>query len=282
MGAGAAKITANTVAAARPGRAAAAAGATDEALDKVAAREPKAGGGDGRGLTAKSGSQEGLPLGAGEILEISVSGLGGHICAVSLEGTATLQELLDAIEANAGIPAGGQRLFLRDKELTGHCFLGNLAPLGDLLSDYKREEGLLLVRQSPEQVTWLREIEQCDSVCAWLARAPADARQDRFVVLTAVARDGLALQFASTELQADHDVVFTAVKQNGWALEFASRELQADRDLVLDAVLHSGGVLCILAGELQADREVVLSAIAQDGAALCFASRDIQAELRHH
>eukprot|EP00971_Amphidinium_carterae_P028916 568826-Amphidinium_carterae.1 len=58
------------------------------------------------------------------------------------------------------------------------------------------------------------------------ARAPTDRdfsrlREDRRVVLVAVARDGFALRCAADELRADHEVVLAAVGQNGFALQYA-------------------------------------------------------------
>jgi len=43
-----------------------------------------------------------------------------------------------------------------------------------------------------------------------------------------VAQNGLALGFATAELQADKGLVLAAVAQNGLALKFATAVLQAD------------------------------------------------------
>ena len=58
------------------------------------------------------------------------------------------------------------------------------------------------------------------------------------VVLEAVKRNGLALQFAP-DFQADRDLVMAAVKRNGLALQFAP-DFKADRDLVMAAVKNHG------------------------------------------
>jgi hypothetical protein len=47
----------------------------------------------------------------------------------------------------------------------------------------------------------------------------------------AVKQSGLALEFASKELQADRDVVIEAVNQNGEALSYASAKLKGDKEL---------------------------------------------------
>ena len=51
-------------------------------------------------------------------------------------------------------------------------------------------------------------------------------------VLEAVRRNGMALQYASTELKANREIVLEAVRQNGLALEFASEALQRDPDII--------------------------------------------------
>ena len=54
--------------------------------------------------------------------------------------------------------------------------------------------------------------------------------------LAAVTQEGIALRYASAEMQNERDVVLTAVKQNGIALDYASGEMKNDRDVVLAAV----------------------------------------------
>jgi O-glycosyl hydrolase len=50
--------------------------------------------------------------------------------------------------------------------------------------------------------------------------------KDREVVLAAVAKDGLALQFALPTQKKDEKVVLAAITQNPQALKYASEELQ--------------------------------------------------------
>lgn len=61
-------------------------------------------------------------------------------------------------------------------------------------------------------------------------------------VMEKVAQNGLALQHASTELQANREVVIAAAVQNWDALQYASTELQADLKLSrqLKSALHRG------------------------------------------
>ncbi|CAK0821336.1 unnamed protein product, partial [Prorocentrum cordatum] len=66
---------------------------------------------------------------------------------------------------------------------------------------------------------------------------PAAHRQDRAVMMEAVALDGLALNSVyGTELRADAELVRVAVRQNWAALQFASEALRQDRELALEAV----------------------------------------------
>ncbi len=64
--------------------------------------------------------------------------------------------------------------------------------------------------------------------------------KDPEFVLAAVSQNGLALQYASEELQGDRNIVLAAVSQDGLALLFASEELQGDRNIVLAAVNQNG------------------------------------------
>jgi hypothetical protein len=83
-----------------------------------------------------------------------------------------------------------------------------------------------------------------------------------------VARYGRALQFASAELKNDKEVVLAAVAENGGALVHASAELKNDKEVVLAAVAQYGWALGHASVELNNDKEVVLVAVAQDRSAL--------------
>eukprot|EP00971_Amphidinium_carterae_P168600 3340570-Amphidinium_carterae.1 len=60
------------------------------------------------------------------------------------------------------------------------------------------------------------------------AKVPKRYRADQEIVLTAVTRDGSALQYAAKECKADHEIVLTAVTQNGSALQYAAEECKAE------------------------------------------------------
>ena len=172
---------------------------------------------------------------------------GGHVCTVHLEATATVAELKAAIEAKAGIPAVGQRLFHALQELRGRRSLGEQLPHSEATPAYE----LLLVRRPAEQTKWLLAVAQDGHA---LRRAPAEVRADRVVVTAAVARNPSALAYASAELKNDREVVLAAVRRDGETLAYASPARQDDR-------------------------AVVLAAIAQDADALRYASAARQAEL---
>ena len=78
--------------------------------------------------------------------------------------------------------------------------------------------------------------------------------------------------------RAYRDLVLAAVWQDGMALRYASEELQADREIVLAAVQQDGRALCFASEELQADHEIVLAAVRQDGRAPDYASAELQAD----
>ena len=63
-------------------------------------------------------------------------------------------------------------------------------------------------------------------------------RLDREVVLTAIANDAAALQFASEDLRADREIVLAAFNNYGYALECASDDFRADRVVVLIAIAN--------------------------------------------
>ncbi len=80
------------------------------------------------------------------------------------------------------------------------------------------------------------------------------------IVIAAVQRDGMTLEFASPKLQADRKIVLAAVQSEGMALKFASPELQADRSIVLAAVQSDGDALEFASEPLRCEREVILDA----------------------
>jgi hypothetical protein len=99
---------------------------------------------------------------------------------------------------------------------------------------------------------------------------------EAWAVLEAVKKNGLALQFASTDLRNKREIVLEAVKNNGVALEYASTDLRNKREIVLEAVKNNGLALEYASKDLQKDREIVLEAVKNNGYALECASKDLK------
>jgi hypothetical protein len=100
-----------------------------------------------------------------------------------------------------------------------------------------------------------------------------DACDDPVLVITAVTRNGLELQYASPALRTDRNIVLAAVKQNGNALQYASYDLRTDRDVVLAAVTQNGNALQFVwqMSGLRDDPAVVVAAVLQNPEAAVFA-----------
>ena len=83
---------------------------------------------------------------------------------------------------------------------------------------------------------------------------------------------GSLLQYVSPELRDDRDIVLAAVAKSGAVLEYASPNLRSDREVVLAAVLESGRALKHASSELQKDRELVLAAASPSQSELFYRS----------
>ena len=99
---------------------------------------------------------------------------------------------------------------------------------------------------------------------------------NRNQVLDFVTRNGFNLQYVSLEFQNEnHEIVLAAVNNIGLALEYASPELQNDREIVLAAVNNIALSLEFASPELQNDREIVLTAIKQNSYALQYVDQNL-------
>ena len=81
------------------------------------------------------------------------------------------------------------------------------------------------------------------------------------LVLKAIKKNGLALEYASVNLQNDKEVVLKAIKQNEFALEYASVNLQNDKEVVLKAIKQNEFVLKYASINLQNDKEFIIESI---------------------
>ena len=111
-----------------------------------------------------------------------------------------------------------------------------------------------------------------------LERAADNLKKDIYVVLAAVEKHGLALQWASIDVRGNKDVVLAAVANNGQALQWASEELRGDKDVVLASVVSNGSVLKWASEKLRGDKDVVLASVTNNGRALQWASIDIRGD----
>ena len=111
--------------------------------------------------------------------------------------------------------------------------------------------------------------EQSSDDAAEVPEVPAEDSEkwkDRDFVLDAVKRDGNLLEYAE-DFQDDDEVALAAVRQNGMALQFANTELSdgfLDKELVLEAVKQNGMALQYADERLRADKQVVLAAVKQN------------------
>ena len=105
---------------------------------------------------------------------------------------------------------------------------------------------------------------------------PIGMEGDLEVVLAAVEKDGMALQFASEGLRNDEDVVYAAVESDPYALQYASEELRCDWGVVLAAVQIDGNALQFAADELRNDVRFMLNAFQVHGTALQYAPEEQQ------
>ena len=64
-------------------------------------------------------------------------------------------------------------------------------------------------------------------------------------------------------IRQDPDVIMAAVKKNGLQLEYADKLLRNNKEIVMEAVQKAGKALRWASQELRNDKEVVLAAIGQ-------------------
>jgi len=116
-----------------------------------------------------------------------------------------------------------------------------------------------------------------------LAMANRRFREDRDLVLEAVRRNGLALEFVASRYKADREVVLAAVASQEWALEHASQGMLADREVILTALKKQSefvdfdeNVFGFASENLRGDRELVLWAVHTSVLGLGYASADLK------
>jgi hypothetical protein len=101
----------------------------------------------------------------------------------------------------------------------------------------------------------------------WNALLVADdsLKADKEVVMTAVTKNGFALECANASLKSDKEVVMAAVTQFGYSLKYANDSLKADKEVVMAAVTEYGCALHYANDSFKSDKEVVMAAVTQKG-----------------
>ncbi len=158
-------------------------------------------------------------------------------------------------------------------------------PLTTYLS--KKEVTYVMIRQHEEHI---KQKIQLDSIITLLLGgkiaepvpfeeledASDQVLADEKIMHLSVAENGLALQYASPELQNNQTIVSAALAQNMDAFQFASDTLRASRDLTVKAVQKNGLLLEFTSPELQDAPDVVGEAMKQNVNAFQFASERIR------
>eukprot|EP00930_Biecheleria_cincta_P032806 TRINITY_DN22739_c0_g2_i1.p1 TRINITY_DN22739_c0_g2~~TRINITY_DN22739_c0_g2_i1.p1 ORF type:complete len:969 (+),score=261.09 TRINITY_DN22739_c0_g2_i1:116-3022(+) len=82
-------------------------------------------------------------------------------------------------------------------------------------------------------------------------------KNNKDVIMKAVAYDGQLLRYASPALRGDFEVVEAAVEKDGLAVEYASDELKNNYEIARAAVKQNGAALDLISEELQRDERLV-------------------------
>lgn len=98
---------------------------------------------------------------------------------------------------------------------------------------------------------------------------------DYTTMLYAVSLNGIALQYASEELQDNDMIAVTAVNCNFWAVKHISDRLKANKPLMLSALKRNGELLQYLP-HFADDRDFVEVAIKDDGVNIEHASKRLR------
>jgi|GEM_PF-2175101 len=102
-------------------------------------------------------------------------------------------------------------------------------------------------------------------------------KNNRDLVLAAVLqRGGKIFQYASTALKEDHTYVLSVIQQSACSFKYASKNLKTNREFVLAALAINGIALQYVSKAFRNDKDVVLAAMKQNRSAIQFASVRLQ------
>ena len=169
---------------------------------------------------------------------------------------------------------------LYDGRALRHVTIEHLYALTDATPSIPRSFGLYSALPYPQNDLFLRRLQVSDG-WFWRPGQPAaaqpaiwtdDLSKVQFrLTLSAVTKNGMALQGVRGDLLDNVTIVLAAVTNAGRALRFASDAMRSDRAIVLAAVMNDGAALQYAMTPASQERAIVLAAVTADGGALKFA-----------
>lgn len=174
--------------------------------------------------------QHALSLSQTASLQLRVFGFREQLCHVLAETSWRVRDVKAVIKSICGVLPSEQRLIYEMDLLEDPVLLTEVLPL-----EARRLHDIAMVRCPPAvQISGGAVMERHEALKAvrhdWrhLGEMQEIYRQDREIVMAAVAQDCMALQFASDDLRADREVISAAVHQSGSALQFVDEALREE------------------------------------------------------
>ncbi|CAE7361592.1 unnamed protein product [Symbiodinium pilosum] len=174
-----------------------------------------------------------------------------------VERSATVQE--EPLNAS-GISPREQRIFHGTRELFRSLDLESRG--------HEDSIDLTLVRRTPTQMRWFKEIEEGQG--KRLAEAPPEVQSDKEIMLLAIRQNWRHIKYASADIRDEKDVIETALQQGAPVPRVVSSQHLSRKDIALCAVQQDGSSLRHFSEDVQEDRGLVLQAVKQYPAALEF------------
>jgi hypothetical protein len=108
---------------------------------------------------------------------------------------------------------------------------------------------------------------------------PENIRYNKNILLKAIEKDYLSLQYTSNELKNDPKIILMAISQNHRAFYFASIELRNNRHFILEASKHNRWLLLVIDKQFQNDYEIFLECINNNGDLYDYVSQQYNSNL---
>jgi len=183
-------------------------------------------------------------------------GLSDNTRSICLSRAATVLDLKVAVNREAGIHLDAQGILYDSKPI-----FNNHQLLNCILNERLDQFQVINIGERIQSVITQLKNEPINRVPEYFESLDSELKNNKWVVLAAVERHGIALQYASEELRGDRDFVLEAVKKNGLSLEYASEALKADYEVALEAVKEDWTSLQFVSDDLKDNRNVVLEAV---------------------